>query len=127
MNTQKKYRILIADDNHINIKVSEYILKPIAEVLDFAMNGVDVLEKFKNNTYDIILMDVKMPVMDGYEATKRIRKIEAANKVENPIIIIATTANNQPEEVEICKNVGMNDLIAKPFNMNDLMSIIIHT
>lgn len=124
MNSQKKYKILVADDNHINIKVSEFILKPIAEIIDFAMNGVDVVEKFKNNDYDIILMDIKMPVMDGYEATKKIRKIETENKVENPIIILATTANNQPEEVEICKNAGMNDLIVKPFNINDLMSVI---
>lgn len=124
MNINKKYRILVAEDNQINIKVSEYILKPIAEVLDFAMNGAEVLEKIKEQHYDVILMDVKMPVMDGYEATRTIRQAEAENKSQNPIRIIATTANNQPEEVEICKSIGMNDLIVKPFNINDILSIL---
>ena len=124
MSINKKYRILVAEDNQINIKVSEYILKPIAEVLDFALNGAEVLEKIKVQHYDVILMDVKMPVMDGYEATKSIRQAEAEKNSQNPIRIIATTANNQPEEVEICKSVGMNDLIVKPFNINDILSIL---
>lgn len=124
MSIQKKYKILVAEDNQINIKVSEYILKPIAEVLDFALNGAEVLKKIKEKRYDVILMDVKMPVMDGYEATKIIRQDEAESKSQNPIRIIAITANNQPEEVEICKSVGMNDLIVKPFNINDILSIL---
>lgn len=126
MNTQKKYKILVAEDNPINIKVSAFVLKSIAEVLDFAVNGAEVLDHLKNNTYDVILMDVKMPIMDGYEATIKIRKMEADQKVEKPVIIIATTANSQPEEVEKCKSIGMDDLVVKPFNINDILSIIEH-
>jgi CheY-like chemotaxis protein len=126
MTIRKKYKLLVAEDNPINIKVSAYVLKPIAEVLDFAMNGAEVLEKMENNSYDAILMDIKMPVMDGYEATLNIRSREKETMVQKPIIIIATTANNQPEEVEKCKSVGMNDLVVKPFNINDILSIIEH-
>lgn len=126
MTENKKYKILVAEDNPINIKVSAFVLKPIADVIDIAQNGAEVLEKLKNNTYDVILMDVKMPIMDGYEATIKIREMEAVNKVEKPIIIIATTANSQPEEVDKCKNIGMNDLVVKPFNINDILAIIEH-
>ncbi|MBN2262551.1 MAG: response regulator [Prolixibacteraceae bacterium] len=126
MTERKKYKILVAEDNPINIKVSAFVLKPIADVIDIAQNGAEVLEKFKNNTYDVILMDVKMPIMDGYEATIKIRKMEADNKVEKPIVIIATTANSQPEEVDKCKNIGMNDLMVKPFSINDILAIIEH-
>ena len=126
MTENKKYEILVAEDNPINIKVSAFVLKPIADVIDIAQNGAEVLEKLKNNTYDVILMDVKMPIMDGYEATIKIREMEAINKVEKPIVIIATTANSQPEEVDKCKNIGMNDLVVKPFNINDILAIIEH-
>lgn len=117
------YKILVAEDNAINIKVAEFILKPIAEVLHFAMNGEEVLEKLKTNNYDVILMDVKMPIMDGYETTVKIRanEKEQGNK---PLIIIATTANNQPEDIEKCKNVGMNDFVSKPFNTAQVKDII---
>lgn len=121
---RKKYKILVAEDNQINIKVSTFVLKPIAERIDIAMNGIEVLEKLKHNTYDIILMDIKMPIMDGYEATARIRKIEDSKNDENKLIIIATTANSQPEEVEKCKIIGMNDLVVKPFNINDILAVI---
>ena len=123
MSDKKKYKILVADDNKVNLKVADFILRPIAELLDFAMNGRDVLDKIKLEKYDFILMDVKMPVMDGYEATKQIRAIEASENSE-PQIIIAITANNQPEEAEYCKNIGMNGHVAKPFVLNDILAII---
>ncbi|HOO83047.1 MAG TPA: response regulator [Prolixibacteraceae bacterium] len=126
MTERKKYKILVAEDNPINIKVSAFVLKPIADVIDIAQNGAEVLEKLKNNTYDVILMDVKMPIMDGYEATIKIRKMEANNQIEKPMVIIATTANSQPEEVEKCKSIGMNDLVVKPFSINDILAIIEH-
>jgi CheY-like chemotaxis protein len=124
MAEEKKFRILVADDNPANLKITEFILRPITEIVDFAVNGEQVIEKYSNTEYDVILMDVKMPVMDGYEATKKIRAIEAQNNNEKNVTIIATTANNQPEEAEYCKSIGMNDLVAKPFNLNDILAII---
>ncbi len=121
----KKFKILVADDNPANLKITEFILKPVTQCIEFAVNGQQVLEKIaEGGKYDVILMDVKMPVMDGYEATKRIRAIEAQNNNEKNVTIIATTANNQPEEAEYCKSIGMNDLVAKPFNLNDILAII---
>jgi len=124
MTNTRKYKILVAEDNNINIKVAEYTLKPIASVLDFAKNGQEVLEMMDNDSYDVILMDVKMPIMDGYEATKSIRLNEANRKEENPIKIIAITANNQPEEIKYCLSIGMNDFLAKPFNTNQAFTVI---
>ena len=124
MEKQNKYKILVAEDNLVNVKVAEYVLKPIADVLDFVMNGKEVLEIIKTNTYDFILMDVKMPIMDGYEATQIIRKQENQNNTDKPIKIIAATANNQPEEAAYCKSIGMDDLIVKPYSTKDILSII---
>ncbi|MDA3930501.1 MAG: response regulator [Prolixibacteraceae bacterium] len=124
MNSTKKYTILIAEDNPINIKVAEYTLKPIASTMHFARNGQEVLDRIITNSYDVILMDVKMPVMDGYEATKAIRLSEAQNNAANPMKIIAITSNNQPEEIEYCLSIGMDDFLAKPFTTNDALSVI---
>lgn len=120
----KKYRFLIADDNKANLKVAEFILKPLAISIDVAINGQEALDKFIEERYEIILMDVQMPVMDGYEATHKIRSFEKEQKLEKQAIIIATTANNQPEEVEQSKRAGMNDLLVKPFTLADILSII---
>lgn len=124
MGKRNKYKILVAEDNLVNVKVAEFVLKPIADVLDFVMNGQEVLDKIRTNTYDFILMDVEMPIMDGYEATQIIRKQESLNKTDKRIKIIASTANNQPEEVTYCKSIGMDELIVKPFNTKDILSII---
>lgn len=122
--SKKKYKILVAEDNQINVKVAEFTLKPIASKLDFAYNGSEVLEMIDQSLYDVVMMDVKMPVMDGYEATKIIRQHEKDNHVDNPLKIIAITANNQPEEIEYCRSIGMNDFLAKPFNTKEALSVI---
>ena len=115
---------MVADDNKINIKVAEYTLRTIASQLDFAYNGMEVIEKIAKNSYDVILMDVKMPVMDGYEATKLIRNREKENPDSKAIKIIAITANNQPEEINYCLSVGMDDFLAKPFTSGEAYSRI---
>ncbi len=119
----KKYKILIAEDNPINVKVAQFILRPIASVLDVAENGEDVIEDYLKNEYDVILMDVKMPVMDGYEATFRIRELEKERGINKPIPIIAITANNQIEEQQHCLSIGMTGFIAKPFSTNDIIQL----
>lgn len=118
------YKILVAEDNTINIKVAEFTLKPIAEQIDFAKNGQEVIDKIQANDYDVVLMDVKMPVMDGYEATQRIRQMEKERNETDPLKIIAVTANNQPEEVKYCLSIGMDDFLSKPFTTGQVHDVI---
>jgi two-component system, sensor histidine kinase and response regulator len=119
-----KYKILVAEDNKINVKVAEFTLRSIASQLDFAHNGMEVLEKIAQNQYDVVMMDVKMPIMDGYETTKTIRKMEHDNPELKPLKIIAITANNQPEEVKYCKSIGMDDFLSKPFTTSAALACI---
>lgn len=124
MISNDKYRILVAEDNSINIQVARYILSPLASELDFVLNGEEVIEKYLKNQYDLILMDVVMPVMDGYEATQKIRKIELIRGDGTKIPIIAMTANNMYEEIQNCLNIGMDGFLSKPFNTTDVKEIL---
>jgi CheY-like chemotaxis protein len=124
MISNDKYRILVAEDNSINIQVARYILSPLASELDFVLNGEEVIEKYLKNQYDLILMDVVMPVMDGYEATQKIRKIELIRGDGIKIPIIAMTANNMYEEIQNCLNIGMDGFLSKPFNTTDVKEIL---
>jgi CheY-like chemotaxis protein len=117
-------KILVAEDNSINIQVARYIVSPIASELKFVMNGSEAVEEYKIGSYDIILMDVKMPVMDGYEATQAIRKIEKAKGAGARIPIIAMTANNMYEEIQQCMAIGMDGFLPKPFITDDVRNVI---
>lgn len=124
MVSDNKFKILVAEDNSINIQVARYILTPLASKLDFVLNGEEALEHYLNNKYDLILMDVVMPVMDGYEATRKIRKIESLRDDGKRIPIIAMTANSMYEEIQNCIKVGMDGFLSKPFNTNDVKDIL---
>ena len=124
MVSENKFRILVAEDNSINIQVARYILSPLASELDFVLNGEEALECYLKNKYDLILMDVVMPVMDGYEATQKIRKIELLRDDGKRIPIIAMTANSVYEEIQNCIKVGMDGFLSKPFNTNDVKDIL---
>ena len=103
-------RILVVEDNESNQLLVEYLLEDYGIEYDLAENGKLALEKIENTDYDLILMDVQMPIMDGLTATSRIR--EALDKDAMPIV--ALTANTTPNDLIRCKNVGMNDVIPKP-------------
>jgi len=124
MSDEKMYKILVAEDNTINIQVAKYILSPIASELDFVMNGEDVVDQYQKGQYDFILMDVIMPIMDGYEATAKIREIEAEKGDGFSIPIIAMTANNMYEEEQACLKAGMDGFLSKPFNVADIRSLL---
>jgi CheY-like chemotaxis protein len=124
MSEERKYKILVAEDNNINIQVARYILSPLASVLDFVMNGEDAVERFKTFNYDFIMMDIKMPLMDGYEATEKIRSIEKEHQDRKPILIIAMTANNSYEEEQACLTAGMDGFLSKPFNVADIHNLL---
>lgn len=121
---RSKLKVLVAEDNLINMKVAELTLKPVCEVLDFAENGKVALEKYVNNTYDLIMMDIQMPVMNGYEATQAIRKIEHEQNGHDPVKIVAMTANAMKEDVELCMKIGMDAYLSKPFKVDELHKIL---
>lgn len=124
MFSNNKVKILVAEDNTINIQVARYILSPFASELVFVMNGEEALNHFLKDHYDLILMDVKMPVMDGYEATQKIRQIELERANGERIPIIAMTANNMYEELQNCLKIGMDGFLTKPFNNDDFKNIL---
>jgi signal transduction histidine kinase/ActR/RegA family two-component response regulator len=110
-------RILVAEDNPINSLLVIKVLKRQGYETDVAENGKIALEKHLANKYDMILMDLQMPEMDGYEATMKIRRSETDN---NNIPIIAMTAHTIKGEYERCMEIGMNNFISKPFRPDDL-------
>ena len=121
-NSLKNLNILLVEDNDINRLYAVNILKSWDCTVEAAENGYVALEKLKNNSFDIIMMDIQMPVMDGYEATKAIRSGESP---KSEIPIIALTANANRKDIEKCLAAGMNDCIAKPFTPDDLINVLI--
>jgi signal transduction histidine kinase len=118
-------RILLTEDNDLNAEIAVELLREEGCTVDRAKDGVecvDMLEKAANGTYQMILMDIQMPVMNGYDAAKKIRRMDDPQKAGIPII--AMTANAFFEDKQAALDVGMNDHIAKPINMNILMPTI---
>ncbi|MBT1703454.1 ATP-binding protein [Chryseosolibacter indicus] len=113
----KQLNVLLVEDNDINRLYAKSILKNWNCHTDIAENGLVAIEKVKNNYYDVVLMDIQMPVMDGYEATKAIRLMSGVMK---DVPIIAITANATKKDIEMCLSVGMNDYLPKPFTPDDL-------
>ncbi|MTI38590.1 PAS domain-containing hybrid sensor histidine kinase/response regulator [Fulvivirga lutimaris] len=118
----KDLRVLLIEDNDINRLYAINILKKWNCIVDGAENGFIGVEKLKSGEYDIILMDVQMPIMDGYEATRTIRKTFEDTKSKIPII--ALTANAIKGDIDKCKAVGMNDYLSKPFHPEALFKVI---
>ncbi|MDI6700885.1 MAG: response regulator [bacterium] len=132
---KKDVKILVAEDNPVNQKVAKSMLNKLGYDVDIAENGTKVLEKMSENSYDIILMDVQMPVMDGLTTTRIIREVEDdlknhrnlsynLNLKKIPIPIIALTANAMKEDRDICLANGMNDYLSKPLNLNELKEVV---
>ena len=120
---KKPIKILYAEDNLINQRVAIITLGKMNQKAEIAENGLIAIEKFKKNNYDIILMDIHMPEIDGLEATKNIRKIEKEHNVKKPVIIVAVTANAIKGDREKCLEAGMDDYISKPFKQDELAKI----
>ena len=116
-------KILLAEDNIINQKVAATILKKMGHEIDIAADGLIALEKFQSNTYDIILMDMQMPQMDGLESTVLIREFEKEKALKS-IPIISMTANAMKADMDRSMAAGMNDFISKPFKQAQLIEII---
>ena len=118
-------KILLTEDNDLNAEIATELLREEGCTVDRAKDGVecvDMLEKAANGTYRLILMDIQMPVMNGYDAAKKIRRMDDPQKAGIPII--AMTANAFSEDKQAALDAGMNDHVAKPINMNVLVPTI---
>ncbi len=124
MNMRHYKKVLLAEDNLINQKVAAASLKSLGFDVDIAENGQVAVEKFKSNAYDLILMDIQMPVMDGITATKIIRQLEKEKNLSQTVHIIAITANSLKDDRMKCIEAGMNDYLSKPFNMDKFPLIL---
>lgn len=121
MNSQLS--ILLVEDNLLNQRIVTFSLKKFKHEVFIANNGLEAVEHFKKTSFDVILMDIMMPVMDGLEATQKIRSIELEKNVEKRTPIIAITANTMDNDRDKCISYGMDEFMAKPFDMDKLNSI----
>ncbi|MDR2615763.1 MAG: response regulator, partial [Oscillospiraceae bacterium] len=114
-------RVLLAEDVEINREIVMTLLEPTKLTVDCAENGAVALRMFSLNPglYDLIFMDVQMPEMDGYEATRSIRKLDAPEAKSVPII--AMTANVFREDIDKCIEAGMNGHVGKPLDLAELL------
>ncbi|WP_223823287.1 hybrid sensor histidine kinase/response regulator [Candidatus Enterovibrio altilux] len=112
--------ILLVEDNVINQEVAKGILEQFQPNIDVANNGQIALYMIQKKQYDIVLMDMQMPIMDGVTATKKIRKIKSLSVLP----IVAMTANAMERDVQQCKEAGMNDHVSKPINVNELLKAL---
>ena len=111
-------KILVVEDNEINIKVISKRLERLSVQFDVARNGEEAVAMAREHKYQIIFMDIQMPILDGFGATKLIRE----NDLSTPIV--AMTANVQKEDQEMCFEVGMNAFLGKPINKTELIAIL---
>ena len=114
-------KILLVEDNAVNVKFFTKLLATKGLTCDVALNGKEAVERFKENSYDIIFMDCQMPVMDGYEATRQIRKLEEG---KDHVTIVAMTAYAMQGDEEVCKEAGMDDYLSKPVDIKTVMEKI---
>lgn len=113
-------KILLVEDNIINLKLTKTLLSRSGFEVDVAENGIEAIRKFEQQDYDLILMDIQMPVMDGIEATRKIRLLESDSSAETRIKIFALTANTQKQDKDECMAAGMDGYISKPLNPKEI-------
>ncbi len=119
----KNISILLVEDNKLNQRLMESSLSKFGFIIDVANNGLEAVEKYKASpeAYNLIIMDIMMPVMDGLEATRQIRIYEQKKKIRIPII--ALTANTFNADRDRCLSYGMDEYMAKPLNMDKLTKV----
>jgi len=117
---QQPLSILLVEDNQVNQLVATSLLRKLGHRADSAENGQEAIQALEQKHYDMVLMDCQMPVMDGYEATRRIRQ----NPAWKDLPIIAVTANVMQGDREDCLASGMNDYITKPYRRDELRAVI---
>jgi CheY-like chemotaxis protein len=116
-------RILLAEDNPVNQKLARRLLERMGYLVDLAENGLEAIESLDRTDYDLVLMDVQMPELDGLDATRRIR----ARWPERPVRIVAMTANAMEGDRETCLAAGMDDYLSKPIRPEELATVLAGT
>lgn len=119
-------RILLTEDNDLNREIAEEVISQMGILIESATNGqeaVEMFEKAPEGYYDVVLMDIQMPIMNGYEATAAIRKLPRADAATTPIL--AMTANAFPEDIKNSREAGMNEHLTKPLDINQLMKCLV--
>jgi len=116
----KKLKILLAEDDEMIERITSYYLRRYGHEVDIAKNGMEALDKYKMKEYDLILMDIQMPEMDGIAAVKEIRKLELEYLSKGHTTIFAITTNPDREE---CMNAGADGYAQKPFSFEELSSL----
>ncbi|HNX43038.1 MAG TPA: response regulator [Bacteroidales bacterium] len=116
----KRLRILLAEDDEMIEKITSYYLKKCGHDVDVARNGSEALRKFSNEHYDLILMDIQMPEMDGLQAVKEIRRMEQDNQQKEHTTIIAITTNANKAE---CIEAGVDGYARKPFSLEEFNTL----
>jgi len=122
--TRIPLRILLAEDHPVNQKMTELMLSRLGYRVDVVSNGLEAVSAVKMGAYDLVLMDVQMPEMDGLEATQRIRKLSLSWPQPR---IVAMTANASKHDRELCFAAGMNDFVSKPMRPEDLQSALVRS
>ncbi len=116
-------RILVAEDTPVNQRLAQALLGKRGYVITLANDGLEAISLFQSHPFDLVLMDMQMPNMDGLEATRVIRDWEGARQ-QARIPIIAMTANAMEADRELCRAAGMDDFIAKPFSANEMLAVV---
>ncbi len=117
-------KILVVDDNNINRKIAKNILEDQGYAVDLAKDGHVAVEKSLTGQFDLILMDLQMPLMNGIEAAKAIREAERRGVIDTSPVILALTANTNPKDKEACMLAGMNGFLSKPFEWDKLKYLL---
>lgn len=116
-------KILIAEDNWINQRIAVVIFNQLGISINIASNGQEAFDMHRQNNYDMIMMDMQMPVMDGLEATRQIREYEKETNSDHRVYIVALTANIISERKTECIQAGMDDFMEKPFQESALRNL----
>jgi CheY-like chemotaxis protein len=124
-----RLHLLVVEDTPLNAEVAGEILRRAGASFDLAIDGIEAIEAVRRVAYALVLMDCQLPRVDGFEATRRIRALEAAQALEGPLRwtrlpILALTASPTPENRERARAAGMDDLLAKPVDARRLLSAI---
>lgn len=120
---QTSRRVLIVDDNGVNRAITSKLLRHLGHVAESAVNGQEGIDKWAAQNYDLILMDCQMPVMDGFQATRRIRELEKASSRPR-CVIVALTASVEPSDRQRCLQAGMDSFLAKPIALDGLAAAL---
>jgi len=123
MENNRDMKVLLAEDNKINQRIMTLTFKQMGVKCDIASNGKEALEMHQKNLYNLILMDMQMPLMDGLEASRLIRDFEKETNQTKRVYIVALTGNDISDKEEECLKAGMDDFMEKPLQENLLTEL----